>query len=56
MKKNTYILLGGIALFILAFALYLFDIVNAQTAYFIITISFVMIISPIVIYLFNKLN
>lgn len=56
MKRNTTILLLGIALLALSIILYSIDILNAQTAYFIITISFVMIISPLVIYLFNKLG
>lgn len=56
MKKNTVILLLGILLFALSFWLYYIEIFNAQTAYFIIGIAFVMIIAPIVIYVFNKSN
>lgn len=55
MKRNTLILLLGLGILALSILLFQFGILNAQTAYFFITISFVMIVSPLVIYLFNKL-
>jgi len=56
MRRNQVIFLIGIALFALSFILFYLNIIGAQLAYFIVLLSFVMIVSPLVIYLFNKLN
>ncbi|MCO7721749.1 hypothetical protein NJB85_00995 [Myroides odoratimimus] len=56
MSRNQLIFLIGIALFALSFILFYLNVIGAQLAYFVLLISFVMIVSPLVIYLFNKLN
>ncbi|WP_286386847.1 hypothetical protein [Myroides marinus] len=46
MRRNQVIFLIGIALFALSFTLFYLNIIGAQLAYFIVLLSFVMIVSP----------
>ncbi|MDR2222570.1 MAG: hypothetical protein LBE34_07500 [Flavobacteriaceae bacterium] len=56
MKKNIIILLGGLTMSAFSIFLYYLDFIGPKFAYFLVLISFLMVISPVVIYIFNKQN
>ncbi|MHC5201006.1 hypothetical protein [Myroides sp. LJL119] len=54
MKRNTIIFLLGILLLVLNITLYLLGVFNNEAAFFVASLSAVMIGMPIVLYIFNE--